>query len=189
MQVPRAPGSLAWCQANILTYFIASRQVADCEARTHCNLYVFCWVAQVLFCQGKSFKQSGWFPLRGPAQWPGWDGSAASGREGYGLNCTREEERWLCRPGVHGSSSLAAGMASSVAQLRGRPLLLSSLAQQHRRAGKHSWGESGAGGCRDTASCPGRHLWRTASLDNNPHSRLGHVLTYPDIRSLESAWV
>lgn len=57
MQVPGAPGSLAWCQADILTHFIASRQVADWEARTHCNLYDFCWVAQVLFCQGKSFKQ------------------------------------------------------------------------------------------------------------------------------------
>lgn len=147
MQVPGAPRSLAWCQANILTHFIASRQVADWEARTRCNLYDFCWVAQVLFCQGKSFKQSGWFSLWGPAQQPGWDGNAASGREGYGLNCTREEWGWLYRPGAPGFSSLAAGTPGSVAQLslpspsqeRAFTLLLTCAAAQEGRQAQLGW--------------------------------------------------
>lgn len=51
MQVPGAPGALAGCQVNTVKHFITSRQAADWEAS------VFCWAAQVLFCQGKSFKK------------------------------------------------------------------------------------------------------------------------------------
>lgn len=85
MQVPGAPGALAWCQVNTVTRFITSRQAADWEAA------VFCWGAQVLFCQGKPFEESGCILL----EQQGGHGRVASGREREfkeGLNCSRKQK-------------------------------------------------------------------------------------------------